>query len=133
MAIYVGTHRIEHIEVGGITNNIISTPLPTPTISVNTANGAITASILQATAAFVLAGTASQVEQLPTVIGSTITPNDTTQTLAISGQYTLGDLKVLPVQASMASVTYSGVYYPATGTYFSGLTVDIVDGDLIHY
>ena len=65
----------------------------TPSISVNSSTGVITASATQ-TAGYVSAGTKSATENLSTQAGATVSPTESEQTAVAAGKYTLGAVKV---------------------------------------
>lgn len=110
----------------------------TPSISVNSTTGVITASATQ-TAGYVSAGTKSATENLSTQAGTTISPTESEQTAVAAGKYTLGAVKVGAISstyvgsgvtqndsddltASGATVTAPAGYYAenATKTIASG-------------
>lgn len=73
----------------------------TPTISVNSSTGLITASSTQS-AGVVSAGTKSATEQLSTENGKTVTPTTSEQTAVAANKYTLGAIKVAAMPAGSA-------------------------------
>ena len=73
----------------------------TPTISVNTSTGLITASSTQS-AGVVSAGTTTATEQLSTENGKTVTPTTSEQTAVAANKYTLGAIKVAAMPAGSA-------------------------------
>ena len=96
----------------------------TPTISVNTLTGEITATSTQS-AGYVAAGTQTATEQLSIQAAATITPNDTSQTAVATNKYTTGAITVAAVPTETKSITTNGTYTPTTGKYFSSVTVNV--------
>ena len=124
MAIYFGSQRLGSIQIGAVDKSFQYVDLSTPTIDVDSL-GVITASVLQATAGYVYSSATTSTYSLQTVPAVTVIPNSTTQTLAIGGKCTLGDLAVSPVPTEVQTVTYVGSYYATSGTYISSFNVDI--------
>ena len=80
----------------------------TPTISVNTSTGLITASATQS-AGVVSAGTKSATEQLSTEAGKTVTPTTSEQTAVAANKYTLGAIKVAAMPAGSAATPATSI------------------------
>lgn len=105
----------------------------TPSISVDSATGLITASATQ-TAGYVSAGTKSDTEQLSTQAGTTITPTTSEQTAVAAGKYTLGAVKVAAIQTETKTATPSETEQtisPSAGKFLSGVTVEAIDSDYV--
>ena len=75
------------------TGTVAAVQQATPSISVNTSNGLITASVTQ-TSGYVFGTTTSDTEQLTTKSGETITPTESEQVAVNVNVYTLGQVKV---------------------------------------
>lgn len=71
----------------------------TPSISVNSSTGLVTASATQ-TAGYVSAGTKSSTEQLSTQAGKTVTPTESEQTAVVAGKFTTGAVKVAGISST---------------------------------
>lgn len=80
----------------------------TPTISVNSSTGLITASATQS-AGVVSAGTKSATEQLSTEAGKTVTPTTSEQTAVAANKYTLGAIKVAAMPAGSAATPATSI------------------------
>ena len=80
----------------------------TPTISVNSSTGLITASATQS-AGVVSAGTKSATEQLSTENGKTVTPTTSEQTAVAANKYTLGAIKVAAMPAGSAATPATSI------------------------
>lgn len=100
----------------------------TPSISVDTTTGLITASATQS-AGLVAAGTKSATEQLSTQAGTTITPTESQQTAVAANKYTLGAVKVGAIsstyvgsgitQRDSTDLTASGATVTAPAGYYA--------------
>lgn len=110
----------------------------TPSISVNTTTGEITATHTQ-TAGYVSAGTKTATEQLSTVNGSTITPTEAEQTAVTANKYTLGAVKVgaisstyvgsnIPLRSSSDLTASSATVTVPAGYYGSQATKSVTNG-----
>ena len=133
MAVYFGSTLLGSLQVGSVDKSFIYTELDTPDIALDASSGVITASVMQTSAGYVYQSATTSTYNLSTVSAIQAIPNDTTQTLAVSGKYTLGDLTVAPVPTEVQTVTYSGVYYPTSGNYISSFIVDIPDADDMYF
>lgn len=132
MAVYFGSQRLGQIQTGVVDKSFTYTELGVPSISIDS-SGLITASVLQATSGYVYSSSTTNTYSLPTVSAVTVIPNDSLQTLAVSGNYALGTLAVAPVPTETRTVTYIGAYHATTGNYISSFNVDIplYDGSML--
>ena len=96
----------------------------TPTISVDTSTGTITATHAQA-GGYINEDTTTATKSLSTQAAKTITPNSNTQTAVAAGKYTLGAVTVEPVPTETKIITENGTFTPNTGRYFSSITVNV--------
>ena len=124
MAVYFGNQLLAEMRVGAVDKSFAYTELNMPQISISP-SGLITASVLQATSGYVYSSSTTSTYSLPTVSAVTVVPNNTTQTLAMSGAYTLGTIAVTPVPTESRTVTAVGAYSATTGTYITDFNVDI--------
>lgn len=112
----------------GASKDVAVVEQATPVVSFDSSTGLVTANATQ-TAGYVTAGTKSGTKQLTSATGCTIVPNDSEQTAAHKGVFTLGDIIVAPIpeqyvditsvtkdsddlSASGAKVTVPAGYYP---------------------
>lgn len=123
--VYFGNRLLGDIRVGKVDKSFIYTDLEIPSINIDSSSGLITASVYQTTSGYVYSSSTTNTYSLPTISAVTITPNDTTQTLAVAGDYAIGTLAVAPVPTEVQTVTAVGSYYATTGTYISSFNVDI--------
>lgn len=99
------------------TKSVASATQATPTISINSSTGLITATATQ-TAGYVVAGTKSATSQLAFQAAKTITPGTTNQTAVPSGYYTGGAVTVKGDSNLIAGNIKSGVsIFGVTGNY----------------
>lgn len=62
---------------------------------------------------------------IPKVNGTTITPNNSSQTAISSGSYANGNITVSAVPTETKSIDSNGTYTPTSGKYFSSVSVDV--------
>lgn len=101
----------------------------TPTVTVNSSNGLITATATQ-TAGYVAAGTKSATQQLAFQAAKTITPTTTNQTAVAENTYVGGAITVKGDANLVAgNIVYGKTIFGVTGTAIAGDTVvtDIED------
>ena len=79
--------------------SVATTTHPSPTASINSTTGLVTASHTQ-TAGYVTAGTTTGTLQLTTVGTTTITPSETAQTAVAAGRYTTGAVTVAAISST---------------------------------
>ena len=92
----------------------------TPSISINSSTGVITASATQS-AGYVSSGTTSDKYPLPTQGGKSITPSTTAQNAVLKGRYTTGTVSVAGDSNLVASNIKSGVsIFGVSGSYSGG-------------
>lgn len=82
--------------------NIITGSMPTitqatPTISVKSDTGLVTATHTQSSSGYMVNGTKTKTYQMPTVSGTTITPTESYQTATMGGYFVTGPIKVNPI------------------------------------
>lgn len=99
------------------TKSVSTTTHPSPTASVNSTTGLVTASHTQGTG-YVTGGTTTGTLQLSTAAATTITPTKSSQTAVAAGKYTTGAITVAAIPASYIQTT------DATAT-----AADIVSGE----
>ena len=100
-----------------VTKNVLSATQATPTISINSATGVITATATQ-TAGYVATGTKSSTHQLAFQAAKTITPTTVNQTAVSSGYFTGGTITVKGDSNLVAGNIKSGVsIFGVTGNY----------------
>ena len=96
--------------------SVSTTTHPTPTASVNSGTGLVTASHTQ-TAGYVTAGTTTGTLQLTTQAAKTVTPGTTSQTAVAAGRYTTGAVTVAGDENLVAENIVDGVtIFGVTGT-----------------
>ena len=100
--------------------SVSTTTHPTPTASVNSGTGLVTASHTQ-TAGYVTAGTTTGTLQLTTQAAKTVTPGTTSQTAVAAGRYTTGAVTVAGDENLVAENIVDGVtIFGVTGTASAG-------------
>lgn len=99
------------------TKSVSTTTHPSPTASVNSTTGLVTASHTQGTG-YVTGGTTTGTLQLSTAAATTITPTKSSQTAVAAGKYTTGAITVAAIPASYIQTT------DATAT-----AADIISGE----
>ena len=109
------------------TKSVTTATQAVPAISVNTANGVITASATQS-AGYVSAGTKSTTSQLSTQAAKTVTPTASSQTAVAANKYTLGAITVAAVPTETTSISANGTYTPTSGKWFSSVSVNVPSG-----
>lgn len=102
-----------------------------PTITVNTAAGSVTATH-EAYSGFVTAGTTKTTLTLPTYSGGAVVPSTAAQTISIGGKYAINDIVVeaIPNQRSDGDIISSGPTVSIRPGYYTqqiNKTVKIVD------
>lgn len=103
------TGKTETLKSGDISTELRTIGIveqATPSLSVNTATGLVTAEATQA-AGLVAAGTKKATMQLPTQAAKTITPSSSAQIAVPAGKYTTGAVKVAPVPTETKTVDLS--------------------------
>lgn len=114
-----------------VTRDVSTVTLATPTISVNTSTGLITATQTQS-AGYVSAGTTTATSQLSVQAATTITPGSSSQTAVAANKYTTGAVTVAAVTASSPTFTNNGTYTPDPGEYYDEVTVSVSGGGTIN-
>lgn len=125
------------------TKSVSTTTHPSPTASINSTTGLVTASHTQ-TAGYVSAGTTTGTLQLTTQAAATITPSETSQTAVNAGKYTTGAVTVAAISstyvgsgvtrqaAKTVTPTKSSQQAVASGVYTTGaVTVAAIPADYI--
>lgn len=79
--------------------SVATTTHPSPTASINSTTGLVTASHTQ-TAGYVTAGTTTGTLQLTTQAAKTVTPSETAQTAVAAGRYTTGAVTVAAISST---------------------------------
>ena len=128
MPLYLGNSLIGSVYVGTVPTGVTNITLPSPSISVNSSTGLITATVTNSTAGYLQTGSTSATSQLTTQGATTITPNSTSQTAATAGKYLLGNITVSAVPTETKTISANGTYTPSSGKYFSSVTVSISGG-----
>ena len=128
MPLYLGNSLIGSVYVGTVPTGVTNITLPSPSISVNSSTGLITATVTNSTAGYLQTGSTSATSQLTTQGATTITPNSTSQTAAAAGKYLLGNITVSAVPTETKTISANGTYTPSSGKYFSSVTVSISGG-----
>lgn len=82
--------------------NVITGSMPTitqatPTISVKSDTGLVTATHTQSSSGYMVDGTKTKTYQLPTISGTTITPTESSQTVTMGGYFATDAIKVNPI------------------------------------
>lgn len=105
--------------------SVATTTHPSPTASINSTTGLVTASHTQ-TAGYVTAGTTTGTLQLTTVGATTITPSESSQTAVAAGRYTTGAVTVAAISSTYVG---SGIdHNDSTDLTVSGATVTVPAG-----
>lgn len=107
-----GTHNVSSYYYANVNVEPESVQQATPSISVDSSTGIITASSTQ-TAGYVSAGTTTATEQLTTQGASTITPSESSQVAVSAGKFTTGDVTVGAISSTYVG---SGVTKQAATT-----------------
>ena len=111
--------------LGTVTINAIATATQaTPAVTINTANGLVSATATQPEG-YVASGTKTGTLQLSTQAGTTITPKSTAQTAVAANKYTLGTITVAAVPTETATLTSNGTHNATSGKFWSSVTVAV--------
>lgn len=106
------------------TKTVATTAHPNPFVSIASGTGLITATHTQSTG-YVTGSTTTDTLQLSTQSATTVTPDDTNQTVVTAGKYTLGAITVSAVPTETKTATSNGTVTPSTGKYLSSVTVSV--------
>lgn len=106
-----------------VKKSVSTTTVATPSITVSD-SGLITASTNQS-AGYVSEDTKSATKQLTTKGATTVTPNSSAQTVVNAGTYVTGNVNVAAVPTETKNITSNGTHTPASGKYFSSVTVQV--------
>ena len=132
MSLYLGDSLISQLYVGTTAANTTNITLSTPTLSVNSSTGVVTATVTQSNAGYLVPSSASNTLQLTTQAAATITPTAARQTAVAAGKYTIGEVAVAAVPTETKTVTSNGTYSPTSGKFFSSVTVNVPVGSTIN-
>lgn len=91
-------------------------------------NGLINCTSNVTTSGFLSAGQKTTTLQLPVEKGKTITPSSIEQTAVAAHKYTTGAIKVAAVPSETKKITENGTYTPASGKWFSSVSVNVPTG-----
>lgn len=135
---------VTNYATASVRSGAVSTPATTvtttPTISVNTSTGLITASNSKtqsvtptvSTAGWVASGTAgtitvsgSTTSQLSVQAAKTVTPTSSSQTAVAANKYTTGAITVAAVPTETKTATDNGTVTPSSGKFLSSVTVNV--------
>ena len=131
MPIYLGDDKIGSVHFGTVGAGSTPISLATPSLSLNSSTGVVTAIVTQSSSGYVLAGSTSDSLRLSTQAAASITPTSSQQTAVAAGKYTLGAITVAAVPTETKSITTNGTHTPSTGKYFSSVTVNVPVGSTI--
>ena len=131
MPIYLGDDKIGSVHFGTVGAGSTPISLATPSLSLNSSTGVVTATVTQSSSGYVLAGSTSDSLRLSTQAAASITPTSSQQTAVAAGKYTLGAITVAAIPTETKSITTNGTHTPSTGKYFSSVTVNVPVGSTI--
>ena len=100
MGLYFGNNKITGVHFGTVGAGGTAITLSTPTLSLNSNTGVVTATITQSQSGYLTAGSASNTLSLTTQSAATITPTKSTQTAVAAGKYTIGAVTVAAIPSN---------------------------------
>ena len=128
MGLYFGNNKITGVRFGTVSAGGTAITLSTPTLSLNSNTGVVTATITQSQSGYLTAGSASNILSLTTQAATTITPTESTQTAVAAGKYTLGAVTVAAIPSSYIipsgtlNITTNGTH---TVTNYASVSVNV--------
>lgn len=100
MGLYFGNNKITGVHFGTVGAGGTAITLSTPTLSLNSNTGVVTATVTQSQSGYLTAGSASNTLGLTTQAAATITPTKSAQTAVAAGKYTIGAVTVAAIPSN---------------------------------
>ena len=128
MGLYYGNNKITGVHFGTVGAGGTAITLSTPTLSLNSNTGVVTATVTQSQSGYLTAGSASNTLSLTTQAATTITPTTSAQTAVVAGKYTLGAVTVAAIPSNYIipsgtlSITTNGTH---AVTNYASVNVDV--------